>query len=148
MSFQQLILVGNVGRDPELRYTNTGTAVTDFSVAVSRFTGKDASGKSQEITTWYKVTCWNREAEIAAEFVKKGRQVMIVSGRIEASHYVGKDGQTRTSLDVTADRVVLLANREGGAAGNMGGGGYDAASGGYPAENDFSPPRNPGDIPF
>ena len=73
MSYQQLIIVGNVGRDPELRYVGSGVAVTDISVAVMK-KWTDAQGNKQETTTWYKVVCWRKTAEIVAQYVRKGNR--------------------------------------------------------------------------
>ena len=108
--YQQLIIVGNVGRDPELRYVGSGIAVTDISVAVAR-KWTDQQGKQQETTTWYKVTCWRKTAEIVAQYVRKGKQVLVVASQIEAETYQARDGQSRTQLKVTADEVRLLGGR-------------------------------------
>lgn len=143
MTYQQIIVVGNVGRDPELRYTPSGIAVTDFSVASSR-RWTDQNGQAVERTTWWRVTCWRRQAEIVAQYVKKGRQVMVVASQVEANAYTGRDGEARASLDITADEVRFLS----GGAIPEGGDNYDAASGGYPQENDFAPPDDMNDIPF
>lgn len=116
MSYQQLNIVGNVGRDPELKYTQSGAAVCDFSVAVTRkFTVND---QPQERTTWYRVTCWRRTAEIAAQYVKKGRQVMVIADQIEANAYLGNDGNPRASLDVTCKELILLGGRSDTGNGN------------------------------
>jgi single-strand DNA-binding protein len=147
MTYQQITIVGNVGRDPELKYTGSGVAVTDFSVATNkRWTNQN--GEQQERTTWYRVTCWRKQAEIVAQYVKKGRQVMVIASQIEANAYTGNDGTARASLDVTADQVIFLS--DGGTAGGGGGGrrDVDAAGGGFPQDNDFAPPGDVGDIPF
>lgn len=108
MSYQQVIIVGNVGRSPELKYTPSGVAVCDFSLAVSeRWT--DANGAKQERTTWWKVTCWRGLAETVANYVKKGRQVLVYARRVEADAYTGRDGEARASLVVTADDVRFLS---------------------------------------
>jgi single-strand DNA-binding protein len=111
MSYQQITLVGNVGRDPELKYTQSGVAVTDFSLAVNR-KWTDSNGERKEQVTWYRVTCWRKTAEIVAQYVKKGRQVMVVASQIEANAYAGNDGEPRASLDVTADQVIFLSGEE------------------------------------
>ena len=113
MSYQQLIIVGNVGRDPELRYVGSGIAVTDISVAVAK-KWTDQQGNQQENTTWYKVTCWRKTAEIVAQYVRKGGQVMVVASQIEVETYQTRDGQTRSQLKVTADNVQLLGGKSGG----------------------------------
>ncbi len=143
MTYVNLTIVGNVGRDPELRYTPSGIAVTDFSIATNR-RWTDQNNQQQERTTWYRVTCWRRQAEVVAQYVKKGRQVMVVASQIEADAYEGKDGQARATLNVTADQVIFL---QGGDA-NFSGGGGEEAGGGYPQDNDFAPPNDVDDIPF
>ena len=137
----QTIIVGNVGRDPELRYTSQGIPVCDFSVAVTRRTGRgDEGGDRQEKTTWYKVACWRQQAEIAAQYVRKGTQIMVV-GTVEVEAYLDRGGQPAASLKLTANNFQLLGSREGGGAGGAGGRGGDY--------NDFAPPPDDvGDIPF
>jgi single-strand DNA-binding protein len=133
----QTIIVGNVGRDVTLRYTQAGVPVADFSVAVTRrFGGRDGA-EPQEKTTWYKVTCWRNLAEIANSYVKKGMQVMVV-GTVEVSAYLDKSGQPAATLELTANNFQMLgsrADREGGTGGT---GEYE-----YQA-----PADNIGDIPF
>jgi single-strand DNA-binding protein len=119
--YTQTIIIGNVGRDPsEIRYTSSGVAVCDFSVAVTRKYGP-AENRTEK-TTWYKVTCWRNLAEIAAQYVRKGGQVMVV-GTVEASAYIDKNNQPQASLDMTADNFQLLGGRAD-ASGEMGGGNY------------------------
>jgi single-strand DNA-binding protein len=110
-SYQYTIVIGNVGRDPELRYTQSGVAVCDFSVAVSRRWTDKTSNEPREETTWFKVSCWRNLAEIANQYVRKGKQVM-VTGRINASAYIGQDGQARASLELTALDLQLLGRRD------------------------------------
>ena len=106
--FQQTIIIGNVGRDPELRYTPAGVPVCDFSVAVSRKWGQGDERKEE--TTWFKVVCWRALAEIAGEYVRKGKQVM-VAGRVSVDAYIGNDGEARASLELTAQDLQLLGAR-------------------------------------
>jgi single-strand DNA-binding protein len=108
--YQYTIIVGNVGRDPELRYTQSGVAVCDFSVAVSRRWNDKASGQAREETTWFKVSAWRALAETCAQYLAKGRQVM-VTGRVSADAYMGQDGQPRASLELTALDVQFLGSR-------------------------------------
>ena len=114
MSFTEIILLGNVGRDPELRFTPTGTAVCDFSLATNR-TWKDSDGIRQEQVTWFKVTVWGAQAETVNQYLSKGRQVLVVADRIEASAYLSRDGEARASLDVTARDVRFIGWRGDGA---------------------------------
>ena len=109
--YQYTVIVGNVGRDPEMRYTQSGVAVCDFSVAVSRRWNDRQSNERREETTWFKVTCWRQLAEIASQYVVKGRQVMI-TGRVSADAYIGNDGEARASLNLTAQDMQLLGSRD------------------------------------
>lgn len=105
----KVILIGNVGRDPEMRYTPSGSAVTNFSMAVSRrYQAQD--GEQREETEWFRVDCWNRLAEIANQYVTKGKQVY-VEGRLKSRTYQDRNGETRVSLDVTATELQLLGQR-------------------------------------
>lgn len=110
MSFNKIILVGNLGRDPELRYTPQGTAVCDFSVATSEKRKDSTGGETKEETTWFKVTFWGRQAEVASQFLSKGRQVY-VEGRLRAREWTDKDGKVRTSLEVTGTDLQLIGGR-------------------------------------
>jgi single-strand DNA-binding protein len=108
--YQYTIIIGNVGRDPELRYTQSGVAVCDFSVAVSRrWTDKNTSEPREE-TTWFRVNAWRSLAETANQYVHKGMQIM-VAGRVSASAYIGQDGEPRASLDLTAVDIQFLGRR-------------------------------------
>lgn len=114
-AFEQTIIIGNCGRDPETRFLQSGAQVTDFSVAVTTsWTDKD-TGDRKEKTNWYKVTAWRGLADICAKYVKKGMSVM-VSGTVSASAYMGQDGQARASLDLTARDVQFLTRADNGQA--------------------------------
>jgi len=102
----RVILIGNVGGDPEMRYTPDGKPVTSFSVATSRrYT--TSGGESKEETDWFRISVWGKQAEVCNQFVTKGRQVY-VEGRLHARSWEGQDGQVRTSLEVTANQVLFL----------------------------------------
>jgi single-strand DNA-binding protein len=108
--WQQCMIIGNLGRDPEMRYLADGTPVTSFTVAVNRkWTSQD--GAPGEKTWWFRVTCWRKLAETTNQYLKKGRQVMVV-GEVDASAWVGQDGQARASLELTARDVRFLGGRE------------------------------------
>ena len=112
--FEQLLIVGNLGKDPEQRYTSAGVAVTTFPVAVNRkWTNQD--GTPGEETTWFRVTTWRKLAETCAQYLAKGRQVMVI-GRVAASAYVGQDGKPHASLEVTAESVRFLGGKNGNGA--------------------------------
>lgn len=127
--FMQVVIVGNVGRDPEMRYTQSGIAVCSFSVAVTRRFG--SGDQRQEKTTWVRVSVWNKQAETANQYVRKGGQIL-VSGTMEASAYLDKSGQPQASLEMRADNFQLLGSRGDGQGGNQGGdyGDYGGGSGG------------------
>ena len=114
--FQQVIVLGNLGADPELKYTPTGVAVCNFSVAVNeRWTGQD--GQKKEKTTWFRVTAWRALAEHCAQYLSKGRQVMVIGRAEEPSAWIGKDGQARAQIEITARDVRFLGSRENGNGG-------------------------------
>lgn len=101
------IIIGRLGRDPEMRYTPDGTPVTNFSVATDKV-WYDGDGKKHERTTWYRVTAWRRLAETCNQYLRKGRQVMVDGEMQEPKPYEGRDGSWRASLDLRADTVKFL----------------------------------------
>lgn len=109
MSFNKIIIVGYLGRDPELKHTPQGTAVCKFSVATTE-RRKNAQGDPEEITTWFRVTVWGRQAELANEYLSKGRQVY-VEGRLRLEEYIDREGHTRISPEVTALDLQFLGQR-------------------------------------
>ena len=110
-SLNKVILIGNLGRDPETRYLPNGDAVANISVATTD-TWKDKNGEKQEKTEWHRVTLYRRLGEIAGEYLKKGSQVYI-EGRIEYREYE-KDGVKRYSTDIIASEMKMLGSRQGG----------------------------------
>jgi single-strand DNA-binding protein len=127
--YQYTIIIGNVGRDPELRYTPAGVAVCDFTVAVSRRWNDRTTNEQREKTTWFRVSAWRGLAETANQIVHKGMQIM-VAGEIDSSAFMGQDGQPRASLELTARDIQFLGRR----------GETVAEPGEYPSE--------PEDLPF
>ncbi len=111
--WQQVTLVGNVGKDPEITYTPQGIPVCKFTVAVNKVTGKGENRK--EKTTWFRVTVWRERAEIAAQYVKKGMKVL-VTGEIDVSVYTNKQGQPAATLELTASDVKFLDKVSSGSA--------------------------------
>ena len=99
--YQYTVIIGNVGRDPEMRYTQSGVAVCDFSVAVSRRWTDRNSNEQREKTTWFRISAWRQLAETVNQYVHKGMQIM-VAGEVDVSAYMGQDGQPRASLEITA----------------------------------------------
>jgi single-strand DNA-binding protein len=108
-SFNKITVVGYLGRDPELRYTADGTPVCNFSVATTE-RRKDRSGEMQDVTTWFRVNVWRRQAEVASQYLKKGRLVY-VEGRLSQSEYQDREGQTRTSLEIQASDIQFIGAR-------------------------------------
>jgi single-strand DNA-binding protein len=109
MSFNKITIVGYLGRDPELRYTPQGMAVCNFSVATTE-KRKNVAGETEEHTIWFRVTAWGRQAEVAAEYLAKGRQVY-VEGRLRREEYTDREGIQRTSLEVNASDIHFLGQR-------------------------------------
>jgi len=132
-SVNKVILVGNCTRDPEVRYTPKGTAVTDLGLAMNRYYSSDG-GEKREETTFVDVTLWGRQAEVAAEYLKKGRPVYI-EGRLQMDSWEDKNsGQKRSKLKVVGEQMQLLGSREGGGGG--GDAGFQQGSGNAPAQQD------------
>ena len=105
-SFNKITIVGNLGRDPELRYTPQGTAVCQFSVATNE-RRRDKSGEQQDITTWFRVTAWGKQAENVSKYLSKGRRVY-VEGRLHMEEWTDREGKTRQTLEVNASDVQFL----------------------------------------
>ncbi len=123
--YQQITLIGNLGNDPEMRYTPSGVAVASFNLAVNRsWTGQD--GQKQDKTTWFRVSVWNKQAETVSQYLSKGRQVLVIGEMEEARAYTDRDGNMRASLEVKAQSVRFLGQRgdapagSGDMGGNMG----------------------------
>ena len=107
MSFNKLIVVGNLGRDPELRYTPQGTPVCTFSIASNERRKASGAGEPQDITTWFRVTVWGKQAETVSKYLTKGRSVY-VEGRLHAEEWTDKEGKTRHSLELNATDVQFI----------------------------------------
>jgi single-strand DNA-binding protein len=135
--YQQTIIIGNVGRESELRYTPSGQGVCSFSVAVSRKWTDRNSNEKKEKTTWFKVSAWRQLAETCSQYVHKGMQIMVI-GEVEARAYTGNDGTPQVSLELTAREVKFLGGR--GERGGSGGAGDDYS--------DSYGSDEPQDIPF
>jgi single-strand DNA-binding protein len=136
-SFNKVILLGNLTRDPEVRYTPKGTAVTELGMAVNRvYTAEN--GEKREETTFVDVTLWGRTAEIAGEYLKKGRPVFI-EGRLQLDTWDDKQsGQKRSKLKVVGEGLQLIGGRPGGGGG---GGGGDEEGGGSRSSRPAPPPK-------
>lgn len=120
MSFNKITLVGNLGKDPELRYTPQGDAVCSFSMATNE-RKKDKSGEFQNVATWFRVTLWGRQAETASKYLTKGRQVYI-EGRLRMEEYTDREGNIQKTLEVNGTDMQFIGSREdAGGGGNYGG---------------------------
>ena len=142
--YQQCIIVGNVGRDPETREFPDGGKVTNFSVAVTRRWNDRQTNEKREETTWFRVACRNQLADIANQYVRKGTQIMVV-GRISARAYLDNNQQPAVSLDLNADTFQLLGSRDGAEAGGYSGGG---STGGSSRGGSYNDVDSGTDIPF
>lgn len=153
MSVNKVILVGNLGKDPDLRYTPSGAAVATFSLATSeRFKGKD--GQMQDRTEWHNIVVWNKLAEICGKYLHKGKQIYI-EGRIQTRSYDDKEGNKRYITEIVAEEMQMLGRAGEESAGSARGEARPArqretARESTPAYEDFAdPPFNPDDdIPF
>ncbi len=119
-SINKVILIGNLGRDPEVRYTPSGAAVCNVTVATSRNWKDKTSGEKVEETEWHRVVFYDRLAEIAGEYLKKGRSVY-VEGRLKTRKWTDKDGVEKYTTEVVADNMQMLGTREGMGGGDEGG---------------------------
>jgi single-strand DNA-binding protein len=126
-SVNKAILIGNLGRDPELKYTQSGQAVTNFSIATNE-RWKDKNGETQERTEWHRIVVWGKTAENCVQYLEKGRSVY-VEGRLQTREYEDKDGIKRNTTEIVANQVTFLGGR-GGVGGAGGGGGSPGPSAG------------------
>ena len=137
-SINKVILIGNLGRDPEVRYTPNGAAVCNVSVATTRNWKDKSSGEKIEETEWHRVVFYDRLAEIAGEYLKKGRP-LYVEGRLKTRKWQDKDGKDNYTTEVVADQLQLLGGRDGGG----GGGGNQGAPEDYSQEAPSAAPSRP-----
>jgi single-strand DNA-binding protein len=164
-SLNKVMLIGNLGADPEMRYTQSNQAVCNFRIATTDV-WNDKNGQKQERTEWHRIVVWGRPAEACGNYLKKGRPVFI-EGRIQTREWEDKDGNKRYTTEIVADRVQFLGSRQDGAEGGYerggggggynrqssggGGGGYDRGGGGGSSGGgggDDPPPLDDSDIPF
>ncbi|HEX8502858.1 MAG TPA: single-stranded DNA-binding protein [Pyrinomonadaceae bacterium] len=160
MSFNKIIIVGNLGRDPELSYTPQGTAVCKFSVATNE-RRRDKAGEQQDITTWFRVTVWGKQAENVSKYLSKGRKVYL-EGRLHMEEWTDREGKPRQTLEVNASDVQFIDSAGaggvegipvrsqqgagGGGGGYGGGGGGSQSRGGGGGAGGGRPPAGGGDI--
>ena len=141
----KVIIVGNLGQDPETRYMPSGSAVTNFTVATNESWKDKQTGEQKERTEWHRVSMFNRLAEVAAEYLRKGSQVYI-EGKLRTRKWQGKDGSDRYTTEIIADEMQMLGGRGGGGGfggGDQGGGNKGDSAPPQPGPDDFDD-----DIPF
>ncbi|MCP5089488.1 MAG: single-stranded DNA-binding protein [Gammaproteobacteria bacterium] len=149
----KVIIVGNLGQDPETRYMPSGSAVTNFTVATNESWKDKQTGEQKDRTEWHRVAMFNRLAEIAAEYLRKGSQVYI-EGKLRTRKWQGQDGNDRYTTEIIADEMQMLGGRGGGGGGGNFGGGSSGGQGGGAQGGGGSAPPQPGpddfddDIPF
>ena len=160
MSYNKIIMIGNLGRDPELSYTPQGTAVCKFSVATNE-RRRDKAGEQQDITTWFRVSAWGKQAENISRYLTKGRKVY-VEGRLHVEEWTDREGKPRQSLEVNASEVQFIdgpgggsvegipvrSQQAGGAAAPSGGGGGARGGGGRPPADSGGGDIEDDEIPF
>jgi single-strand DNA-binding protein len=149
----KVILIGNLGKDPEVRFTPSGAAVANFNIATNE-SWTDKSGQKQEKTEWHRIVVWGKLAELCGEYLKKGRQAY-VEGRLQTREWTDKEGKKNYTTEIVAQTVQFLGGgpgrSEGGGGGGGGGGSGRSDFGGGPPDEMGPPPGGPGgsdDIPF
>ena len=143
-SLNKVMLIGNLGKDPEVRYTGSGQAVASFSLATSeRFKNKQ-SGEWEEKTEWHRVTLWGKQAEVAGEYLAKGKTVFI-EGRLQTRKWTDRDGNEKYTTEIVGERMQMLSGKgDGGGAGRR----NDAGGVSDPSVSYDEPPFQDDDIPF
>ena len=126
-SVNKVILIGNLGRDPEVRYAPSGSAICNVTLATSRQWKDKTSGERQEETEWHRVVFYDRLAEIAGEYLKKGKSVYI-EGRLKTRKWTDKEGVEKYTTEIVADQMQMLGGREGMGGDDAGGGSYTPRS--------------------
>ncbi|MCL2340873.1 MAG: single-stranded DNA-binding protein [Proteobacteria bacterium] len=140
----KVILIGNLGADPEIRYTQSGTPFASFRIATTeRWKGQD--GQMQEQTEWHSIVAWRRLAEICGEYLAKGSRVFI-EGKLQTRKWQDQNGNDRYTTEIVAREMKMLSPRSGG--GGSGGGEHGGGSQGYGAEPFAEPPPMGDDVPF
>ena len=148
-SVNKVTLIGNLGKDPEVRYAPSGSAICNITIATSRVSKDKTSGERQEQTEWHRVVMFDRLAEIAGEYLKKGKSVYI-EGRLQTRKWTDKDGVEKYTTEIIAQEMTMLGGREGGGAGGGGGDESYSESSAPRAETprrSAPPPRAPAPAP-
>jgi len=129
-SVNKVIIVGNLGRDPETRYMPNGEAVTNIAVATTESWKDKNTGEKKELTEWHRITFYRKLAEIAGQYLKKGSQIY-VEGRLQTRKWQDKEGVERYTTEIIADTMQMLGSRQGGGGGGMDEGSYGGGGGSY-----------------
>jgi single-strand DNA-binding protein len=146
-SFNKITIVGYLGRDPEIRYTPDGQAICHFSIATTEKRKDPRTGEAQDITTWFRVTLWGNKAELANQYLSKGKQVY-VEGRLRQNEYTDRDGARRTSLEVSGTDMQFIGIKgDESSAGSSSQSTQSQRPAGSPANDDVDGPSD-SDIPF
>ena len=146
-SVNKVILVGNLGRDAELRYTPGGAPVATLNLATTEVWNDKTSGQKQEKTEWHRIVLWGKSAESLSEYLTKGKQIY-VEGRLQTRQWDDKDGNKRYTTEIKADRITLLGGGGGGGGRGAGGGGMDRGSAHAGGDEPPMEPITDDDIPF
>jgi len=142
----KVILIGNLGRDPELRYTQSGQAVANFTLATTESWNKREGGR-EERTEWHRIVAWARTAELCAQYLSKGRTVYI-EGRLQTREWENREGQKQKTTEIVAVNVQFLGSPRGSGAGGGPSGGPGSAEGEGPGPGNDGPPPGDDNIPF
>ena len=151
-SLNKVLLIGNLGRDPELKMTTGGQPLCRFSIATTE-TWRDKAGEKQSKTEWHNIVVWGKQAEIAEKYLKKGKQIL-VEGRIQYREYQDQQGVKKTACDIRCDNFQMLGRMEEGGGGGRSEGGFSRGGGSSmpsgPDYDDMPPPASgpDDDIPF
>mgnify|MGYP001559702132 CR=1 FL=1 len=146
MSFNKITIVGNLGKDPELRYTPQGNAVCNFSVATNE-KRRDKTGDFQDVTTWFRITLWGKQAENASKYLTKGSPIYI-EGRLRVEEWADRDGKNRFTLDVQATDMQFLGSSRGDELSGSSSSEFNDETPSSAGVSDFSGQPNDDDIPF
>jgi single-strand DNA-binding protein len=145
-SINKVILIGNLGRDPELKYTQSGQGVCNFSIATTeKWKGKD--GQMQEKTEWHRIVAWGKTGELCSQYLSKGRPVYI-EGRLQTRDWEDKEGNKRQTTEINANTVQFLGGRNDGGGGGGGARPSGGGGGGTSEDPGFPPPTPDDEIPF
>ena len=150
-ALNKVMLIGNLGRDPEVRYTSDGKPVANFTMATTDRWSDATSGERREKTEWHRIVVWGKQAEIAGEYLRKGRQVY-VEGSLQTREWTDRDGNKRQTTEINAQRFQMLGQRGGGGGGSEGGGSEGERAPAPAPESAAVADKGPGfvedDIPF